>query len=234
MTALIVLEEKGKERMGICVLSGVRFLKVVLPRAGMLSGYFARHAARKLQKAGITRAVFAQDFPYSAVFEKYGVQPCEVRRLRLAAARQIVCAALRQKGIAPENAHVAIAAERLNSEVQSLVEGISAVVRHLSLDAPEADVFAEQMRFRCGVALQLVKAQCAAAQMVLSLKEKHEAGVLALLDEGLSVAYALPPELAEEKVEKEQFLAAILDGGGIKAEEIEVLGIDTNGTEAIS
>lgn len=210
MTALVILKERGRaeaERMSVC---GVPFFKVTLPRRGVWKTRHAWHTARMLKAGGIQTAVFVKDFPYTDIFEKCGIFPVDIRPLRLTAAAQIVCAALRETGTAPETAFVAVKAPRSGAAVEALVLALSRSVRYVSLDAPGKEALGERLRFCRGVAL---REDAANAAITLSLFEGERCAgkTLALFDEGLHISYA-----ADAKIEgcgQEELLAALLLGG---------------------
>ncbi len=220
MTALVLLGERCTVEP--VRLGSARFLKVTLRRKGLTARLAARRIARRLCAENIEKAAFVKGFPYTDVFRRYGVASMDIRPLRLAAAAEIVCAALRGRGVEPGEAFVAVRAPQMNGEVGALVTALSRRVRYLSLDAQGREVAAEQLRFHHGVALREGES---GAQIVLSLCEGERCAgkTLALFDEALRVSYAFDAPLGGFEVET--LLAAFFSEGAIAAEELAVLGV---------
>ena len=111
-------------------------------------------AAEKLQNSGVTRAVFPQQFPWTAEFARRGVLPVEVLPLYRALTAELVRCALRSRGLSSRSAVIAVCADRMTPELQRCVTEVSIQNRYVLLDAPDRDgAFARRMCREYGVAL---------------------------------------------------------------------------------
>ena len=110
MDALIVRAEHGAEKAERVRIGETFFLQYALPYAGLFARARSRRCAAQLRRMGITRAAFAEDFPYRAVFAAQGIAPPDPLPLRLAAADRIAELALRRAGLEPRTATAALRA----------------------------------------------------------------------------------------------------------------------------
>lgn len=222
MTVLVKTGENKRVKEEVVSIRGVRFLCLTLPRSGLLAPLTAHRTARRLVSKKVRYAVFEKGFRFTEIFGKYGIIPPPFRSLRLAAVRQIVCAALRGQGLLPDEAFLAVRADRVGEETENLLLALAPCVRALALDAPGEETAAARLMFRAGLAL---RKSTLGADLTLSLAEGevcHE-GVLALFDKALRITYSAPEA---EVFENEPFLAALYENGSIRGKEIAVLHFD--------
>ena len=212
---------RGKKEEGVSIC-GVRFLCLTLAGKGLFAPLAARRAARRLSGKRSITAVFEKGFPFTDIFAQYGIFQPPFHPLRCAAVRQIVCAALRAQGIFPQDAFLAVRADKGGEELERLLLSLAPCVRALALDAPGEEELAARLLFRSGLAL---RKSCLGADLTLSLAEGEECrdGVLALFDEKLRIGYDAPQA---EPFGSEAFLAALYENGAIRGEEIAVLHFD--------
>ena len=222
MTVLVKTGENKRVKEEIVSIRGVRFLCLTLPRNGLLAPIVAHRAARRLKSKKVRYAVIEKGFCFTEIFEKYGIISPPFRSLRLAAVRQIVCAALREQGLLPDGAFLAVRADRVGEETENLLLSLAPCVRALALDAPGEETAAARLMFRAGLAL---RKSTLGADLTLSLAEGEACreGVLALFDKALRITYFAPEA---ETFESEPFLAALYENGSIRGEEIAVLHFD--------
>ena len=219
---LVKTGDNKRKKEEIVSIRGVRFVCLTLPQKGLLAPLAARRAAKSLVSKNIGYAVFEKGFHFTEIFAKCGVFSPPFRALRLAAVRQIVCAALRSRGVLPDDAFLAVRADRAGEETENVLLALAPCVRALALAAPGEETAAARLMFRSGLAL---RGSALGADLTLSLAqgETCREGVLALFDEGLRITYAAPEA---GPFESEPFLAALYENGAIRGEEIAVLHFD--------
>lgn len=229
-------EEKAPRRAGETAILRMRFLEVrLLRRKNTPAAVLRRRAAagaRKLQKLGVVRAVFPEDFPYEAVFAKHGVLPVETARLYRSLAGEWLRSELDARGIAGIT-RVAVCGDRLTGELVRAVTELCLRYRYVLLDLPDGgEELARQLRREFGVSLLL---RPAAGQL-----EAAEAALLFAPRPDLRCAVALPlydgapapkhvtlsaPSLEERTpsgCRRDQLFAALCAAGGLRPEQLAV------------
>lgn len=212
-------------------LGEVRFFDVSIRRGdGMRSAWSARRAARTLQKRGIRQAVFPENFPFYERFARCGIRPADDLALRCAAASEIVRCAMRQRGIAPESATLALCAQQVTREVARAAEQLAGEIRYLKLCVPHGGwELSQHLRSRFGAAVP-VEDKVAEADVVLCfdtfrpLSAEH-ALVLPLADARLRIEYRLPKEYGGGAWDEVQLAAALFSSMALGAEQIEVAAV---------
>ena len=114
-------------------------------------------AARRLRRAGVTRAVLPESFLWGAQLAKHGVRPVSTLALRRRLAADWVRQALAERGVSPGGARIAVSAAQMTGELVRTVTELSPRHREqlegadaLVLFDPRAD-----LRRRDGVTLPL-------------------------------------------------------------------------------
>ena len=119
----------------------------------------AASAAKRLRKAGVTRLVLPEGFPYGAQLERAGVGPVATVPLRRAAgggAGPGRLARLRPSG----GGRLAVAGDRLSGELARAVTELALGSRYVLLDVPYGgEALAAQLRREYGVSLLLTPAR---------------------------------------------------------------------------
>ena len=229
-------EEKAPRRTEEIAVLRMRFCAVSVSRRKNTPAAILRRraatAAGKLQKLGVTRAVFPEDFPYGAIFAKRGILPIEVMPLYRSLAGEWLRAALAAKELSGA-ATVAVCGDRLTGELVRTVTELCLRYRYVLLDIPDGgEELARQLRREFGVSLILRPAagQIAAADGVLLFTQRPElrGGVVLALYDGTEVPkdVTLTLPALEDRLPvgccREQLLAALCGAGVLRAAQIEM------------
>lgn len=229
-------EEKAPRRAGESSVLRMRFLEVRLLRRKNTPAAVLRRraaaAAKKLQKLGVTRAVFPEEFSYEAVFAKYGVFPVDVMPLYRSLAGEWVRAEIAARGLAGE-ATAAVCADRLTGELVRAVTELCLRHRYVLLDVNDGgEELARQLRREYGVSLILRPSagQLAEAQAALLFAPRPGlrcAVTLALYDGAeppKNVTMTLPAleEQAPPGCRRDQLFAALCAAGALRPPQIEI------------
>ena len=208
---------------GTPILRGPKTAKLVLRRR-------AAAAAERLQKLGITRAVFPVDFPHLELFEKRGVLPVETGPLYRALAAEWLRCALEEKGMAQAGAMAAVCGDRLSGELVRTVTELCLRYRYVLLDVPGgAEELARQLRREFGVSLLLNPgeerlAAADAALLFAPRAERKNPVVLPLYDGAVRLPVELTVPVLEDQLpagcQKDQLLAALLGAGLLRPAQI--------------
>jgi hypothetical protein len=229
-------EEKAPRRAEELAVLRMRFWRVSLRRrqnapAAVLHRR-AASAAKKLQKLGVTRAVFPDDFPYEEVFKKHGVFPVGVMPLYRSLAGEWLRAETAAKGL-PGAATAAVCGDRLTGELVRAVTELCLRCRYVLLDIPDGgEELARQLRREFGVSLILRPnaGQLAAAEAALLFAPRPElcsTVVLALYDGAeppKNVTLTLPAleDQLPAGCRRDQLFAALCGAGALRAAQIEI------------
>ena len=191
-------------------------------------------AAKKLHRAGVTRAVLPPDFPFSAELEKYGVRPVSTLPLRRALAAETVGWRLERLGLTA-GARVAVVGEQLTGELVRTVTELCLRCRYVLLDLPYGgEELSRQLRREYGVSLLLgpSKEQLEGAEALVLFGERQDLNrknpVVRALYEG--VGDALPPlvlpSAMEERLpagcDRPQLLSALREAGALRPGQISL------------
>lgn len=233
-------EEKKENRAGETAILRMRFYRVsILRREGtpeLLVRRRAAQAASRLQKLGVTRAVFPEDFPYGTIFARRGILPTETLSLYRSLASDWIWAEMKARSLAP-TAAVAVSGERLGGELTRTVTELCLRVRYVLLDVPYgAEELARQLRREYGVSLLLspTKQQLDSADVLVLFSPRqelsHKNPVVVPLYPGAQMDHPprlrLPPMLEEnvpQGCRREELFAALLETGALRPSQIEVV-----------
>ena len=191
-------------------------------------------AARRLRKAGVTRVVLPEDFPFGAQMEKAGVAPVSTLPLRRSLAADLTRAAMAARGISGSGARVAVAGDQLSGELVRTVTELALGHRYLTVDVPYgAEALAGQLRREYGVSLLLspTRQQLEEADVLVlfaprtDLRRKNPV-VVPLYDETAPLPPLLLPPALEDQLPpacgRPQLLAALVEGGVLRPGQITV------------
>ena len=194
-------------------------LAVCVPRCRGVRGVFAaRRAASFLARQRVRLAVFPAHYPYTDIFRRGGIDAPDVTRLHLGCASQIALLALHRRGVAAENANIALVSEAVCGELHSAAYSLARAVRYLTLRTPDAEALARALRREYGVAAKVLRQNDAVrADFALSFDAAAE-GCTALADERLEVSYRAV--LGGEECTDAPLLAALLSAGALRARDI--------------
>ncbi|MET0016409.1 hypothetical protein [Oscillibacter sp.] len=229
-------EERAPRRAEEQAVLRMRFLGVhLLRRKNTPAAVLHRRAvsaAKKLQKLGITRAVFPENFPYEAVFTKHGICPVEVMPLYRSLAVEWLRAEIAAKGLSGAST-AAVCADRLTGELVRAVTELCLRYRYVLLDVPDGgEELARQLRREFGVSLilrpnagQLSEAE--AALLFAPRPELHSAVALALYDgaevpENVTLTLPALEDQLPVGCRRDQLFAALCGAGVLRAAQIEI------------
>ena len=113
-------------------------------------------AARRLRRAGVTRAVLPESFLWGAQLAKHGVRPVSTLALRRRLAADWVRQALAERGVSPGGARIAVSAAQMTEELVRTVTELSLRHRYVLLDVPYGgEELCRRLRREYGVSLLL-------------------------------------------------------------------------------
>lgn len=189
-------------------------------------------AARRLRRAGVTRVVLPEGFPWGSQLEKYGVRPVSTLSLRRRLAADWVRGALAEAGVSPAGARVAVSAAQMTGELVRTVTELSLRHRYVLLDVPYGgEELCRRLRREYGISLLLGpdRPQLEAADALVLFDPRTDlrrtGGVtLPLYDEAAPMGtLSLPPALEEqlpEGADRGQLLAALLEAGALRPGQV--------------
>ncbi|MEG2221375.1 MAG: hypothetical protein RRY95_01450 [Oscillospiraceae bacterium] len=220
-------------------LLGVRFLGVTLPgETGhpLSQKRRAAMAARRLEKAGVTRAVFPKAFPHGEIFARHGVLPVSELPLRRELAAALTGFVMAQKGLSPGCATIGVVAERLSGDVLRTVTELCLHNRYVLLSVPYGGTeFCRGLRRSYGVSVleNPDAGQLNRTDILLLFAPRPdlspEKGTVLALYEGAENAFLWEPQLPSDWAESVpatcemgQLLAALTAAGALRPCQIAV------------
>ena len=156
----VALEERRGRRPVVTEerVLGLRCLRVSVPvRPGLREDRRKRRAeqgAAALYRAGVRRALTAEDFPDWPALEGQGLRSVDPEPFCQAIAVPLALAALRRAGILRVRATVALSGPRVSRPLFAAAERLCPQVRHLVVDVPgEGEELAAWLREEYGAAV---------------------------------------------------------------------------------
>lgn len=149
-----------KPELGTCQIAGASFTALRVGEARHPNGPLALRRAAKgaaqLREAGVRRAVFPVDFPYTALFIRQGITPVETLELRRALAGPLTRRRMEELGLSSTQAVVAASADRMSREVADTVRSLALSFRYVLLSVRSGgEDFARSLRREYGISLLL-------------------------------------------------------------------------------
>lgn len=140
----------------------LRFCSAALLRAEKTPDWVLRRraaaAAKQLRKLGASQAVFPDPFPYTELFDQYGVHPVRTLPLYRTLAADLVQSAMEKKDLSSGRAVIAVCTDRLSAEVQRAVKELCIRNRYVLLSAEgEGELLCRHLRREYGVSLVLTE-----------------------------------------------------------------------------
>lgn len=226
---LALIEGQDAPRGGVreIRLGGARFLALAVRQGdGVRAALSQRRAVRVLRRSGVTRAVFPRGFAHTERFASWGILPVEVMPLREALAADIALCALRERGIAPERATVALCCTAVTRAVADTAEMLARSVRYLLLRTERGGwELAYALRRTLGVAVTVepLRGETAAdIALCFDADAAVRGSCLPLFDPALCVDYAAPVLADCPEAEPEQLLAALCAVGALRRDALTV------------
>lgn len=221
MLGWICYGEGERERLR---LSGAAVLRVFVPRGkGSRCALSARRAARFFARSGVKLAALPPDYPYAAAFARRGIALSDTVTLYRACAAKIAQCALRQCGISPQTASVALLAQKPSAALAHAAHALCPCVRYLTLCVPDGERIARDLRWQYGVAVRLVReGEELSASLAVSFDGAPAARCpcLPLADGRLSVS--LQAQIGGAEYTDLPLLAALYAADALTADEIRV------------
>ena len=160
LVGIVALEERRGRRPVVTEerVLGLRCLRVSVPvRPGLREDRRKRRAeqgAAALYRAGVRRALTAEDFPDWPTLEGQGLRSVDPEPFCQAIAVPLALAALRRAGILRVRATVALSGPRVSRPLFAAAERLCPQVRHLVVDVPgEGEELAAWLREEYGAAV---------------------------------------------------------------------------------
>ena len=185
-----------------------------------------------MRQAGVRQAVFPRDFTEEGLFAAQGIEAVPVLSLCRRMAPRAALELLRARGVPPGESMVVLAGERLSPDLCRAAALLSRSTRHLALWLPRGgETLCRTLRWELGLSPLLNPPQEQLRQARLWLLYdpmpplwQPQAAVLPLYP-GADFPFSwLPPEdiplQVRENCSENQLLAALLEGGGLREEEI--------------
>ena len=224
MLGWICYEEEGKKAKEHTALGGAAVLILRVPRGkGPRGALGARRAARLLVRKRVRLAALPPDYPYADLFLRRGVGTPDTAALYRACAAKIVHFVLRENGISPRSAGVALLACSASAALQRAAHELSGSVRYLTLRVPNGEKLARELRWEYGIAVQLLQeGEMLRADLAVSFDDARAAGcmLLPLADKRLTVS--LCARIEGKDCTDTALLAALVSADALKAEDIRV------------
>ena len=233
--------ERGKQQRAVAAAERMvlhtRFFCVYVLRSPRTPAAVLRRraaaAARKLQKAGIRRAVLPEEFPYGALLARRGVSPVDTLALQRELAVEQVRRGLEDRGL--PTGRVAVSADAMSAELVRTVTELALRSRYVLLDVPYGGTeLAGRLRREYGVALQLApdRTQLSDAEALVLFAPRTDLRldnpVVVEAYQGAKTALPpllLPPALEEQLPEgccRSQLLAALRESGALRPGQISL------------
>ena len=221
MLGWIQYEKMGEARIERRWFGDTAVLAVRVPRGKGLRSLFAAHrAAQLMARRRVRLAAFPAGYPYTDTFLHREITPSNITQLHLGCASQIALSALRQRGIAAENANVALISGKMCRELHGTAHSLARTVRYLTLRTPDADALAHVLRREYGIAAKVLRESDAIrADLALSFDAARE-GCIALSDAHLETTYS--SVLDGETCTDAPLLAALLSTGALRTQDIRL------------
>ena len=160
LVGIVALEERRGRRPVVTEerVLGLRCLRVSVPvRPGLREDRRKRRAeqgAAALYRAGVRRALTAEDFPDWPALEGQGLRSVDPEPFCQAIAVPLALAALRRAGILRVRATVALSGPRVSRPLFAAAARLCPQVRHLVVDVPgEGEELAAWLREEYGAAV---------------------------------------------------------------------------------
>ena len=188
-------------------------------------------AARRLQRAGVRRAVLPEEFPYGELLARRQIEPADTLALRRELAAEQTRRQMEERGM--PGGRVAVAADAMSTELVRTVTELALRSRYVLLDVPYGGTeLAGRLRREYGVALQLGPdpAQLEAAEALVlfaprtDLRRNNPVVVEAYRGTRAPLPPLLLPPALEEQLPRgccrSQLLAALRESGALRPGQI--------------
>lgn len=137
MFGRLVFGKEGRGQAERREIYGLPVLQVQVRPGGWLEKRRIRRGAKHLAQAGIRRVLVPRDFDQWTMLERWdlrGVDPVPFLRFH---APQIILAALKRQGIAPNTAAVALRGQRVDRDMARCAQLLCPLVRQVAVSAPQ-------------------------------------------------------------------------------------------------
>lgn len=201
-------------------IAGMWFAVAAVPRKGW--SFRRRRVLRRLRRSGVVRCVLPPELEEEAA--RFGLLPVEVQRLRCAVLPQLLS---KVEGL--DRSTAVLRAEYASPEVWRCAALLAQRARYVALEVDGGgEALAQALRRRFGLCVGRV----GEAAVTVSFSDAPQRGRVIFLGADCRryqrVAYAVMGDKLGEWPPQEQLLAALLEGGEIKKEEIRVKTISSN------
>ena len=222
MFGRLVFGRDGRERAERRELYGLPVLQVQVRPGGWLEKRRLGRGAKRLARAGIRRVLVPRDFDQWTILARWDLRPVDPVPFFRFYASQIILAALKRKGIAPNTATVALRGQRVDRDMARCAQQLCPLVRQVAVSAPQGgEELSRWLRREYGLPVQPDGAQVSLAVYF----DGEEAGEGELLLWGANPCLAgITPHaegLEQEDREDAALLAALWETGKLGPDGVE-------------
>lgn len=199
-------------------IAGMWFVVATVPRRGW--PFRRRHVLRRLRHSGVIRCVLPPELEDEAA--RCGLLPVEVQALRCAVLPQLLA---KVEGL--DRSTAVLRAEYVSPEVWRAAALLAQRARYVALEVDGGEALARELRWRFGLCVGRVGEPA----VTVSFGGAPQGKTICLGTDCYryqQVAYAVMGDKLGVWPPSEQLLAALLEGGEIKKEEIRVKTISFN------
>lgn len=214
------------EKNGPRTLLGARFLAVYIARGEGPGAYLSAYrAAKYLKKRRVRQAVFPRDYPYRAVFARFGVLAPDERPLRQVKAAEIIRCAMAKRALRADRARIALVSSVPSAALETAAAALARDVRYLTLCTPNAARIARALRWDCGAGVAAAGEKDLCADLAACFGGEGRAlacPVLPVESAALTVLYGAAEVEDAMEWDEDQLLCALYAAAALRAEEIFV------------
>jgi hypothetical protein len=215
---------------GTSVLKGPRTPRFLLRRR-------LSEAAKRLHRAGVTRAVFPENFQDWEIFARNGILPIDGLPLCRALAPELVRSVMEQRRLSSQTAVLAVCGNHISSELERTVTELCIRNRYVLLSAPDWNgTLCRRLRREYGVSLVLTDevSRLAKADIIVLFDPKEglrsDAAITLSLYHGaplpqvnLSLTGSGEEETSSLQCNQIQFWSALFEAGAIRSGQLSAV-----------
>lgn len=137
MFGRLVFGQDGSGRTERREIYGLPVLQVQVRPGGWLEKRRIGRGAKRLARAGIRRVLVPRDFDQWPILARWDLRPVDPVPFFRFYAPQIILAALKRQGIAPNMATVALRGQRVDRDMARCAQMLCPLVRQVAVSAPQ-------------------------------------------------------------------------------------------------
>lgn len=225
MLGQLKFEHKGNGRAEWRELYGLPVLRSSADPEGWLGERRLRKAGRSLRRSGAQRTLVPADFLYWELLSACGLAPVDPGPFLRAQSAALTVSALEREGVAPDRATVALRGLRADREMARAAVELCPKVRRLVISAPRGGKeLASWLRWEFGIPILPEGERGQVALRFHPEGQGPEESSLSLFGPAPDLAglTLTAPALAEEDRRDLPLLAALWEGGRLRAETVKI------------